>query len=198
VLAVLAVLTGAASGTGNAGILAGSCGDRELAQPFARWVDPFRYTLVPGGGFEPTATGWKLQGGASVVRGNEPWSVRKPGDLHSLSLPRGSTATTPPVCVETLDPTLRFFGRNRAPRLRSTLSVEAVALDSLGRPILRGPIGRVAGGSAWRPTLPMLAVLDLAAPLGGGDIRVSFTFRPLGPAASWQIDDVFVDPLKMG
>jgi hypothetical protein len=196
VLAVLA--SGAVSGTANAGILGGACGDRDLVRPFARWLDPFRYTLVPAGGFESAPQGWTLRGGASVAKGNEPWSARKAGDSHSLSLPRGSSATTPPVCVETLDPTLRFFARNRRPLALSTLSVEAVALDPLGHPVLRVPVGLVAGGSAWRPTLPMLTVLDLAAPLSGGDVRVSFTFKPLGPAASWQIDDVFVDPLKMG
>jgi hypothetical protein len=196
VLAVLA--SGAASGTANAGILSGACGDRDLGRPFARWLDPFRYTLVPAGGFEPTAHGWTLRGGASVLKGNEPWSVRKAGDSHSLLLPRGSSATTPPVCVETLDPTLRFFARNRGPLALSRLSVEAVVLDPLGRPVVGVPVGLVTGGSAWRPTLPMLAVLDLAAPLSGGDVRVSFTFKSLGPAASWQIDDVFVDPLKMG
>lgn len=167
-LAVLAVLaSGAVSGTANAGILAGGCGDRDLGRPFARWLDPFRYTLVPAGGFESTAQGWTLRGGASIVKGNEPWSVRRAGDSHSLSLPRGSSATTPPVCVETLDPTLRFFARNRGPLALSTLSVEAVALDSLGRPVLREPVGLVVGGTAWKPTLPMLTALDLAAPLGG-------------------------------
>ena len=34
--------------------------------------------------------------------------------------------------------------------------------------------------------------------LNDGRVTVSFRFQPIGLGAKWQIDDLYVDPLKMG
>ena len=83
--------------------------DTSTSQPFARWGDTRSYVLVPGGSFESGAAGWKLNGGAKVVSGNEPFYVRSTADRYSLYLPSGSSATTPPMCFGLGDWNARFF-----------------------------------------------------------------------------------------
>jgi hypothetical protein len=197
VLVVVLVSAGALTGSANAQLLGGACGDRPLSQPFMRWLDPMKYTLAPDGGFESGARGWTLKGGAVVVTGNEPWKVSGAGS-RSLYLPSGSSATTPPICVETLDPTVRYFAKNRGLVALSSLLVEVVLLDKYGRPVLTLPAGVHTGFSTWHPSLPGVGVLNLTALLSGGKANVAFRFRPIGLGAKWQIDDVYVDPLKMG
>jgi len=196
VLVVVLVSAGALTGSANAQLLGGACGERELSRPFLRWLDPMEYTLAPGGDFESGARGWTLKGSAKVVAGNEPWKVSGAGS-RSLYLPSGSSAMTPPMCVETLDPTVRYFAKNRGIVALSSLLVEVVLLDKYGRPVLALPAGVHTGFSSWHPSLPGVALLNLTAVLNGGKANVAFRFRPIGLGAKWQIDDVYVDPLKM-
>lgn len=198
VLVVVLVAAGAMTGSANAQLLGGACGERDLSRPFLRWLDPMKYTLAPDGGFEAGARGWTLRGGAKVVSGNEPWKVNGSRDSRSLYLPGGSSATTPPICVETLDPTVRYFAKNRGLVALSSLLVEAVLLDASGRPVLTLPAGVHTGLGTWHPSLPGVALLNLTGVLSGGAVYVSFRFKPVGLGAKWQIDDVYVDPLKMG
>ena len=197
VLVVVLVSVGALTGSANAQLLGGACGERPLSRPFLPWLDPMQYTLAPRGNFESGTSGWTLKGGAAVVTGNEPWKVSGAGS-RSLYLPSGSTATTAPICVETLDPTLRYFAKNRGIVALSSLVVEVVLLDSYGRPVLALPAGVHTGLSSWHPSLPGVALLNLTGVLNGGKANVAFRFRPVGLGAKWQIDDVYVDPLKMG
>lgn len=197
VLVVVLVSAGALTGSANAGLLGGACGDRPFSKPFLPWLDPMNYTLAPGGNFESGARGWTLKGGAAIVTGNEPWKTSGAGS-RSLYLPSGSTAMTPPICVETLDPTVRYFAKNRGIVALSSLVVEVVLLDSSGRPVLALPAGVHTGFSSWHPSLPGVALLNLTAILNGGKADVAFRFRPVGLGAKWQIDDLYVDPLKMG
>ena len=197
VFVVALVSAGALTGSANAQLLGGACGDRPLSRPFLPWLDPMQYTLAPRGNFESGTSGWTLKGGAAVVTGNEPWKVSGPGS-RSLYLPSGSSAMTPPICVETLDPTVRYFAKNRGIVALSSLVVEVVLLDRYGRPVLTLPAGVHTGLGSWHPSLPGVALLNLTGVLSGGKANVKFRFRPVGLGAKWQIDDVFVDPLKMG
>ena len=73
----------------SAGILVKSAGayvPQPLERPFLRWLDPAQYTLLPGGTFESTLTGWTLSG-ARVVSGNEPYYVHGKSGKQSLSDP---------------------------------------------------------------------------------------------------------------
>jgi hypothetical protein len=168
-----------------------TCGAAPTSQPFARWLDPIGYTLVPGGSFEPGSPAWTLSGGAAVKPGNESFYVNGAGDKSSLSLPPGSSATSPPVCVNISRPILRFFARNAGSPL-SSLKVEVLY------PGLTGGIGLlqlgVIAGSSWSPSLPMPIVSSLISVLPGGTTSMAFRFTPLGSGGAWSIDDVYVDP----
>ena len=192
------VAVGALAAPASAGILTASatnCDDGPITKPFAPWGDQANYKAVKGGSFETSAAGWTLSGRAKVVAGNEPWKVGGAGHGNSLVLPAGSNAISPVACVGLGDPTLRFFAKkNNAPLLGiSTLAVSVYVKTSLGLTV-PVPIGVVLGNGQWKPTAPMLIVANLLPLLPGDKTPVAFQFTPL--LGDWQIDDVYVDPLR--
>jgi hypothetical protein len=194
-LAVVVGLAVATAAPAGATILSG-CPDRSMSRPFLRWLDPISYTLAPNGGFENGANGWQLRGGAAVVSGNEAFDLSGDGD-SSLYLPSGSSATSPAMCAETLDVFARYVAKNRGTILLSSLKVDAIVRDDAGNTFVL-PAGVNTGVSSWQPSLPAIAALDLLGALNDGRVTVAFRFTPIGLGARWQIDDLYVDPLKMG
>jgi hypothetical protein len=182
----------------HAGVLvpaAGACETAASERVFLPWLDLAHYVPAPGGAAE-SAAGWKLTGGAGVVAGNEPWRIGDAGDGSSLLLPRGSSATTATMCVGLEHPTMRFFARKASSGLLSTLSTLSVEVlfNGLGGTLESLPIGVVALGGGWQPTLPFPVVANLLPLLPGEQTPVAFRFTARGGA--WQIDDVYVDPWK--
>jgi len=179
----------------NAGLLVASapdCADEVLERPFARWLDPLSYHLVPDGTFESGASGWTLDG-ARVVAGNEPFYVHAAGESKSLSLPRGSSATTPVMCARIDKPVMRFFAKSSAGLLSlSLLSVEVLFETADGR-TRSLPVGVVTPTTQWRPTLPLPVLASLLPLLPGAETPIAFRFKPIG-SATWTIDDVYLDP----
>jgi hypothetical protein len=192
-------LAGAAlASPASAGIITQSetdCDDNPLVKPFAPWGDRASYRLVPGGDFESAAAGWQLSGGARVAAGNESFNVTSSSDARSLVLPQGSRAVSPVVCVGLGEPTLRLFAKRNS-GLLTTLLVEVQVQTRLGLsawlPVLPGDIG----GSRWHPTMAMPILVNLLPLLPGDRTPVRFRFSPL-LFGSWQVDDVYVDPLRM-
>ena len=178
----------AASGTSRRALLPG-CPAQTYVQPFRPWLDIANYVLMPNGALE-SSTGWKLSGGAKLVSGNEPWHVNKAADSRSLSLPSGSSATSPSLCITLLHPDLRLFAVNKG-SLLATLKVEAIT-QVLGITVAT-PIGVLLAGGSWQPTLPLPFLYNLTAPTGG---TIAFRFTPIGANSGWRIDDVYVDPFK--
>ena len=195
VFALIIGLATAAAAPAGAAVLNG-CPDKDMSRPFQRWLDPITYTLAPDGGFEAGARGWQLRGGAEVVDGNESFRLSGPGD-SSLYLPSGSSATSPAMCVETLDVFARYVAKNKGLIALSSLKVDAIVKDNAGNTFTL-PAGVNTGGSSWAPSLQSVALLNLLGLLNDGRVTVSFRFQPVGLGARWQIDDLYVDPLKMG
>jgi hypothetical protein len=172
------------------------CPDEPLAREFLPWLDLAYYKLAPNGGLESGSAAWSLRNGAKVVSGNESFYLRAAGDQYSLSLPSGSSATTSPTCVTTLDGTVRLFVRNSG-SLLSTLKVEVLYTDAFGTP-RAAPIALLLGGARWQPTLPTAFLANLLHPplLTDGKVDVAFRFTPQGSLSGWRIDDVYVDPFR--
>jgi hypothetical protein len=169
-----------------------SCDDQTFEQPFLPWADVASYVLAPSGTFEQGAGGWKLSGGASVTSGNESFYVHAAGESSSLSLPSGSAATSPSMCVGIEHPTLRLFARNRG-SLLSKVGVEVLFEDATGG-VHALPIGQLVSGSQWQPTVAMPIVVNLLPLLPGEHTAVAFRFTATG--GDWTIDDVYVDPYR--
>ena len=190
-LALAAVPASASAAGLNIGL--NGCPAQTIEHPFARWLDNANYVLMPGGTFEGSLSGWTLKGGAKVVSGSESFAAHGAGEKYALSLPSGSSATTPPVCVGVLDPTMRYFAANDG-GLLSLMSVSILYYPP-GGGVITLPLGVNIGGKAWAPSLPTLVTANLLGVLSGGEASVAFRFTPIGLGAKWRIDDVYVDPM---
>lgn len=189
-LALLAAIAPAA----HAGLLSGPCGET-VSQPFASFGDSNDYVLSPGGSFESGTAGWKLTGGAAIVSGNE--SYNAVAGSHSLSLPAGSSASSPTQCTGIDHPSMRFFVRNTGSPT-SRLRVYATVTPVLGLlPLLtNADLGTVTGSGTWQPSssvaIPLLS--NLLGEVNLGETKISFKFVPADSTGKWQIDDVYLDP----
>ena len=196
-LASAAAMTASAAGPAQAASLGLSC-PASTSQPFMPWGDSASYVPAPDSGFESGAAGWTLTGGARVVTGNESYMVGGAGQSHSLSLPAGSSATSPPMCIGLLSSKMRLFVQNPG-AAGSKLRVQVVYNGGVGA--LLGGLGSTLGisdkatfsaGKTWAPSDPFLmagGVLPLLTQ------SVQFRFTPLSTGGNWRIDDVYLDPL---
>jgi hypothetical protein len=174
-------------------ILPGSCGNQVESQPFSRWGDSNRYTLVTGGTFEVGSLPWALLSGASVGSGNESYYVNASSDQRALSLPSASSATSPPVCASIYHPTLRLFVKNTG-SASSRLRVEALYPALLGG-VQLARLGDLSGTSTWQPSPALsLGATNLLATLSLQRTVIAYRFTPEDTSGRWLIDDVYVDP----
>lgn len=208
--AALALTAGAfAALTANAAaaeLPAGLCDGHTFSTPFAALGDAAPYTLVPGGDFEGTLTGWVLGGKVATIRDRLD-NLGLGGDERSLSLPRGTSVTTPPICVTTDYPYFRFFARARSGSTDSRLSVEVVYEGTSPATVITVGSLRGADMTSWKAT-PQLrtgvylatlaanlasakAILDgTQTVVSAGAMRVRLT----AVGQTWEVDTLYVDP----
>jgi hypothetical protein len=171
------------------------------SQAFKSWGDGAYYAYAPNGGFESGSGGWALSGGAKVVAGNESFFIHGAGERYSLSLPAGSSATSPPMCISLFSSKMRFFAAN-AGSPSSRLKVQVIynggtsgLLSLVTRLLGLSDFGYVSAGPAWQPS-PAIGMLSGNLPLLTQSVQ--FRFTPADRNGSWLVDDVYLDPLMHG
>jgi len=164
-------------------------------QAFAAANDANAYFLLAGGAFEAGTPAWSFAGGAAPVAGNNTAGGDPIGNTMSLSLPSGSSATSPAVCVDRDMPTIRFYARNTG-AAGSKLGVTVLYTLPNGKPGSM-EVAQITGTGVWQPS-PAIAFHKemLAMASATGTTNVAFQFRPLDATGHWRIDDVYVDPFK--
>ena len=195
--AVCSVPAASAGLIGNIGnLLSGNC-PTGGTQVFAPWQDAAQYLLAPNGSFEFGTTGWSLTGGAGVVSGNEPFY---PTGMHSLSLPSGSSAMSPQVCLGTQQLYIRMFGKDLG-GTDGGLRVRVYWYGLLNQLLGYSDFAVFPNGGGWAPTSQvqssggLLAPLPVVALVSSSSARIQIT--PLGSGSHWQIDDLYIDPSVM-
>jgi hypothetical protein len=175
--------------SGVTGILVPSCSS--LSQPFAQFGDNGWYYPVPNQGFESGSNGWTLSGSTSVGSGNEPWDVAGDGS-RSLAIGAGGSAMSAPTCISLLAPHVRLFadGSRATGALQVQVLFRGVTGNLLG--VLNYGSFRPGDYRGWQPSDDVNSLLAL--PLLTTSVQVKFT--SLG--GTWRIDDLYVDPLRMG
>ena len=186
-----AALAAPAANAGLIGdVLGGSCPSGGT-QVFAPWADAAYYYLAPNGSFELGTYGWSLSG-AGVVPGNEPFYAT---GTHSLSLPSGSSAVSPSVCLGPSQLYVRAFAED-AGGSDSGLRIRVRWYGLLNQLLGVTDYDVLQPGSAWAPTSKISSAGGLAVPLlpivGSTTARVEFT--PLGAGSRWNVDDLYIDP----
>lgn len=188
--ALAATALAAAPAAAEAGPSLGGCPDVPTVQPFAQWQDFADYFLAPDGHFEGGASSWQLEDGAAIVDGNEPF-VGAPGDDRSLRLPAGASATSAPMCIGEEHRTMRFFGTSTG---ASALRVEILYTKRNGTS-KSVTLGNVHGSGAWAPSdVLAMRVNELAGDDNALSVALRFSARG---NATWQVDDVYIDPYKI-
>lgn len=191
-LKLLAPLTAVVAVLACSAAAAQACDYRGAEQVFKPWGDNHFYVLAPDGGFEAGASGWSLSGGAATVEGNESFYLNDAADQRSLSLPAGSSAVSPPICMSLDTPIFRLFARNTGDP-SAGLRVEAT-YKLLGL-VRTKTVSTVKAGAAWAPSQQMSTVLTLSTVVGTlipSAIQIKIT--PVGSGGQWQVDDLYIDP----
>jgi hypothetical protein len=155
------------------------------SQVFVPWHDNLAYVLTPDGGFEGGATGWTLAGASAAAEGNETFQVGGVTDHRALALPKGSSATSPPICVAKHDGIFRLFTKSAGDNAR--LKVEVFYAN--GR---RGKTSVLTAHDVWAPTRKLAVAIGRTKKGKESTATIGFRFTPL--SGSWQIDDVYLDP----
>lgn len=166
------VATGAFLATLFFAASAHACSYEKGEQAFAAFGDPRAYVLAPDGDFASGGAGWTLEGGATVT-------------AQMLSLPAGSSALSPPICVSKETPVLRSMTRDSGVP-GAQLRVEIVSQE------LEATRNRVVAGDKdeeWDPTHPLAQNFGL---LGGEESSIRVRITAVG--AEWQVDDLYIDP----
>jgi hypothetical protein len=157
--------------------------------------DTNQYFLLAGGSFEAGTPAWTLTGGAALATGNNTAGGDPSPSTSSLSLPAGSSATSPAICVTPAAPTLRFYVRNTG-AASAKLGVTVFYSLPSGKPASR-QIAQITGTGTWQPTAAFdFFAYHLANASATGTTTVSFQFQPLDATGQWRVDDVYVDPFK--
>jgi hypothetical protein len=177
------------------GVAFASCPAPPVTTPFSQWGDSNDYFLIPGGSFEGTddQLGWTLSG-ASLTSENEPFFANNDGDTQSLTITGGGSATSPFFCVDNTMTSLRFFAQQAT--AGGGLRVQALVQTSDG--VTTAPVAHLWDGSmpSWAPTDVIPG--DTSGLSDDQTLMVALRFTVRNPAASWQIDDVYVDPYRSG
>ncbi len=164
-------------------------------QPFTAVGDTNAYFLLSGGAFEAGTAAWNLTDGAAAAAGNNTAGGDPLSNTTSLSLPAGSSATSPAVCVDREMPSIRFYVRNTG-NAASKLGVTVLYTLPNGKPASL-QVAQITGARVWQPSPAIffhLNMLAMASPTG--TTNVAFQFRPLDASGQWRVDDVYVDPFK--
>jgi hypothetical protein len=184
VLVVAATAAIVAVPTGNAAL---TCSG--TSQPFAQFGDNDSYFGFSNNGFESGATGWQLSK-AAVGSGNEPWFVSGSGS-SSLSIGPGGSASSPRVCAALNAPHWRLFAHSNG--ANGDLKAQVVFYGLLGNVlgILNFTSFSASGYTGWEPS--SFVPSSLALPLLTWSAQLRLTSS--ATTGTWQVDDVFVDPL---
>jgi hypothetical protein len=192
VLGVLVVGVVVAAGVGPSKARAGitTCA-QSAVYPFAAWGDGSPYTLAPNGDFAFGAAGWSLAAGARVIGENNELSA----GANSLLLPSGASATSSYACVKLADPASRFFLRRVSGNGR--LRVDITYRTVLGIITLTRNLGYASAGGAWQPSPKYGHFLDnlLGTLAVNSGLSASIRFKFTAVGGSFQVDDLYVDPL---
>jgi len=189
-VAVTTLLT-AGAGTAHAFGAPVPCSTRAQSKVFQPVDgDQYDYFLMPNGGFESGSGQWQLQGGATVVSGNN--TVFKSGS-KSLRIPNGARVESRTICIQRGEEGIRLLVNHPGVGgailhvqvvIRSNGSEGVQAFDVNGDSNIRG----------WRAT-PRMGVPAMFGEDGTQELTFKFSTR--GAAATWGIDDVYVDPIRI-
>lgn len=178
----------AASGTSSQPASSGSACSSSAA--FSQFGDQGRYALLANGTLE-TGRPARRAGSPAIVSGNESFFLHSSHDTHSLRLRPGDSVAFHATCLPRLDPAFRFVAEAVSGSGALKLEVQYGPAKRLHATPL-GTLDSAAYGS-WKPT-PSLSFLNGSQRLLDqvhGNVWLVLTATG---SATWQVDDLYIDP----
>jgi hypothetical protein len=172
-------------------IASAACTPSPTSTPFAQFGDTAAYSLLPGGTFESGAPGWSLTNSA-VASGNESYEVPGGGGSHSLAIQPTGVAVSPMLCIDTAEPSFRFFLR-RTSGSWGVLNVVLRWKEANGTSH-NTTVASLQTGTSWQPSPVLQLATTLPLTTSGSMISAQLVFEPEQYGGAWAIDDVYIDP----
>lgn len=169
------------------------CGYGAEQQVFLPWLDFANYSLAPQGDLAATSE-WSLAG-ATASSDHDPYGLSSGSLVFDQN---GDRATTPWMCVNLQNPTVRFLTVDRGGWGLGTFAVVLRYLAPDGS-VVRLPIGLAPAGRTWQPSLPVVLGLNLLSVAStNGWTAVSLELHALGLTSGESIsaDGFWVDPCR--
>ena len=173
---------------------AGSAPD--LFNPLIAFKDQRSYFVAPEGDFEnPQLPGWQLEDGATVSDGSSTKAVLGTDHAMSLTLPPGSSATSPEMCVDLNYPTFRFFVTQLEQDTDAELGVDVIYPALAKDNVRQARKFRLKAKDGWELTDDIkLEPQRLGKQAGWRKVAVRFRVKPGKKAATYKVDDLLIDP----
>lgn len=185
-----------------AAALGESCPALPTTQAFKKYGDEAEYALLTRGDFESGTSGWSLFN-AKTVSGNETGGVL--AGARSLAFGGGwvsgpTIVSTPEFCVSTDHPYFRYMLKaNGAVGLLATFISYKDSNGSLVRQQVTSNVATNLFPGKWKPS--ELNPLSIKLPIAPGQtkkVRLLFVSPLSIGAASYNIDNVLIDPYRRG
>jgi len=185
---VMSLTTGAAYATTTSTTTV-PCTTRSTSEYFSKWGDTNQYFLAPGASFvSGAADPWATSGGASTVVGGDPWDVTAAAHPGAVNIPPGGMVKSMSFCVASNESSIRFF--YRSPGVNGAALFLNVTVTS-GVNVANNTIDIGSNTAGWA----VANVLDLPTIYGvNGQEDITIAFSPANTPATWQVDNVMVDP----
>jgi hypothetical protein len=168
------------------------CQTRITLQAFSQWGDDGDYFQAPNGGFDNGTWRWYTNGAFPNWNLNEPWTVFGLGSSNSLTVPFGSAPTSGKFCVTSGEEAVRLFvGRPGVDG--AILHVDVLAINPVTGMSGVTPVDIDGSDPDWTPS-PIITVPPLFGDNGTENLQIRI--EPRGTSATWQVDDVSVDPWR--
>jgi hypothetical protein len=176
-----------------------TCAAPRLFNPLVAFKDQRDYFIAPAGDFEdPSLPGWQLTGGASITSGSSPHAVTGEAQESSLSLPPGSSATTPEMCVDLNYPTFRFFVSQLVADTDSDLAVDVIYPALAKDNVREAKKFKLRAKDGWRLSDDIkLEPQRLGKRSGWRRIAIRFRVEPGKKASAYRVDDILIDPRRL-
>ncbi len=161
-----------------------ACPTTPTSAALAQFGDNASYSLLSGSTFESGAEGWSLFNSQVVSTGGAN------GGSDALAIQPMGSAVSPAFCVNSEDPSFRFFVRQISGSPWASLKVILRWTDEAGSHT--STVATLQHYTSWE----LSSALELAGVLAlveENTLNVSVQFKA-NWAGAWEIDDVYIDP----
>ena len=132
-----------------------------------------------------------------MTSGNSPHAVTGEAHANSLSLPAGSSATSPEMCVDLSYPTFRFFVAQLERDTDSDLAIDVIYPALAKDNVRQAKKLKLKAKDGWKLSDDIkLEPQRLGKAWGWRRIAIRFRVESDHKSAAYRVDDILIDPRR--